>query len=181
MSNKIYSAQYYENDAVQLVMLPYKYHTMSMAVILPKAKDGLPAVESSLTFEDLQTWLDTATPREVELYLPRWKSASAFELTKTLAAMGMPLVFDPEKADLSGMNASEKLFLSAVLQSVFIDVGEEGTEAAAATAGVAATAAAPAAPPTGPVVFRADHPFLYLIVHQSKPILFMGRVVNPSQ
>jgi len=181
MSNKIYSAQYFENDAVQLVMLPYKHHTMSMAVILPKAKDGLSAVESSLSFEDLQTWLDTATPREVELYLPRWKSASAFELTKTLAAMGMPLVFDPDKADLSGVNATEKLFLSAVLQSVFIDVAEEGTEVAAATAGFPTAAEAPVAPPAGPVVFRADHPFLYLIVHQSKPILFMGRVANPTQ
>ena len=55
----------------------------------------------------------------------------------------------------------------------FVDVNEEGTEAAAATGVVAGKGVTP--------VFRADHPFIFLIVEKdSGTVLFMGRVVNPE-
>jgi serpin B len=57
-----------------------------------------------------------------------------------------------------------------------VEVNEEGTEAAAATAVAMKFLSMPAPPP----VFRADHPFLFLIRHNSsESILFLGRVVNP--
>jgi len=57
-----------------------------------------------------------------------------------------------------------------------VDVNEKGTEAAAATGVMIGTRGLP--PPTPE--FRADHPFIFLIRHNStKSILFMGRVVNP--
>ncbi|PIV10476.1 MAG: serpin family protein, partial [Candidatus Portnoybacteria bacterium CG03_land_8_20_14_0_80_41_10] len=55
---------------------------------------------------------------------------------------------------------------------------EEGTEAAAATAVVMELKS------VGPsiAVFRADHPFIFLIQdNQSGNILFLGRVINPGQ
>ncbi|MEK8019012.1 MAG: serpin family protein, partial [Candidatus Parabeggiatoa sp.] len=59
----------------------------------------------------------------------------------------------------------------------FVEVNEQGTEAAAATAVFATTRGLP--PPTPE--FRADHPFIFLIRHNSSgSILFMGRVVNPQ-
>jgi len=63
-----------------------------------------------------------------------------------------------------------------VFHKAFVDVNEEGTEAAAATAVVMK-------PKNGhrPPLFRADHPFLFLIRDkQTGGILFMGRVVNPA-
>ncbi len=60
-----------------------------------------------------------------------------------------------------------------------MDVNEEGTEAAAAT-GVAVGARV-AMIPREPPLFRADHPFLFLIVdNRTKSILFLGRVVEPK-
>jgi serpin B len=59
-----------------------------------------------------------------------------------------------------------------------VDVNEEGTEAAAAT-GVTMrlTSAGPGQTP----VFRAEHPFLFLIRdNHSRSILFIGRVMNPK-
>ncbi len=91
----------------------------------------------------------------------------------------MPLAFDQDRADFSGMSTEEKLYISAVLHKAFVDVNEKGTEAAAATAVVVATRAALA--PTEPAVFRADHPFLFLILDsRTRSILFLGRVVNPQ-
>ena len=57
-----------------------------------------------------------------------------------------------------------------------MEVNEEGTEAAASTA-VVMTLGAPKLP-----VFRADHPFLFLIHdNKSSSILFIGRVANPTE
>jgi serpin B len=70
-----------------------------------------------------------------------------------------------------------------VIHKAFIDVNEAGTEAAAATAVVMMeTMALPPRPHAQPLVFRADHPFLYLIRdNHSGSILFMGRVTDPTK
>jgi len=64
-----------------------------------------------------------------------------------------------------------------VVHKAFVDVEETGTEAAAATGVVMMKRAARPAPP---VVFRADHPFLFLIRdNRSGSILFLGRLLRP--
>ena len=103
-------------------------------------------------------------------------------LNHSLTALGMrdPFIFG--KADFWGMNgikppSAEALYISAVFHKAFVDVNEEGTEAAAATAVAMAAGAAPGKP----LVFRADHPFLYLIREgNTGAVLFMGRLVNPK-
>ena len=78
------------------------------------------------------------------------------------------------------MNGKKDLFISAVVHKAFVDVNEEGTEAAAATAIVMNRMAA--MPADQPPVFRADHPFLFLIRHEkSGAILFMGRIADPTK
>jgi serpin B len=65
-----------------------------------------------------------------------------------------------------------------VIHKAFVDVNEEGTEAAAATA---VMMRALAAPMDKPKVFKADHPFIYLIRdNRSGVILFMGRLSEPD-
>jgi serpin B len=89
--------------------------------------------------------------------------------------MGMPLLFTPGQADLSGMNGARNLFVGAVVHKAFVDVNEEGTEAASATGVVVARGEAPVR-----TQFVADHPFVYLIRdNHSGRILFLGRLVDP--
>lgn len=60
--------------------------------------------------------------------------------------------------------------------SGFIEVNEVGTEAAAATGLIAELSAM-----IHIMKFRADHPFIYLIMDkQSGSILFIGSVYDPS-
>jgi len=74
------------------------------------------------------------------------------------------------------MATREKLFISAVVHKAFVDVNEKGTEAAAATGVAAGTLSLPP-----PAMFRADHPFLFLIRDNvTGSILFMGRLANPQ-
>jgi serpin B len=112
--------------------------------------------------------------------VPKFKMTSTFMLGGTLAAMGMPLAFQAGKADFTGITGGKEPFwIGEVIHKAFVDVNEEGTEAAAATAIMMVGAAMPSEPPP---VFRADHPFVFLI--RDKPsgcILFLGRVVNPKE
>jgi serpin B len=103
-----------------------------------------------------------------------------FSLGKMLASMGMSDAFDARRADFSPMNGSRNLFIGLVVHKAFVEVTEKGTEAAAATGvGMRATSA-PIEPPK-PEVFRADHPFLFMIRDQrTGAILFMGRLVDPQ-
>ena len=168
---------YAEDDTLQVIEMPYAGGDLSMVVLLPKAQDGLPALERSMTAERVDQWLQGLRPRSVQVFLPRFKTTTEFKLNEVLAHLGMRLAFDANAADFSGMTGTRDLYISAVVHKAFVDVNEEGTEAAAATGVVMALKAMPMKPP----VFRADHPFLFLIRDsQSGTILFMGRIVNPA-
>ena len=168
---------YAETDDLQVLEMPYEGEELSMVVLLPKATDGLPAFEKTLTQAKLDAWLAALRPREVVVFLPKFKMTSQFELSETLGSMGMPLAFSPA-ADFSGMTGKRDLMISNVIHKAFVDVNEEGTEAAAATAVVVGLTSAA---PTPVTIFRADHPFVFLIRdRRSDSILFIGRVANPK-
>ena len=81
-------------------------------------------------------------------------------------------------ADLSGVDGSRELSVSKVFHRAVVDVNEEGTEAAAATAPVTKRLLSVR---SEPVIFRADHPFLFFIQDKAtRSILFLGRLVKPS-
>jgi serpin B len=168
---------YLEDAAFQALELPYAGKDLALVVLLPRKVDGLAALERSLTSAKLTTWLGKLHAVEVDVALPKFQLTEELQLAKTLSEMGMPNAFN-SRADFSGMDGSHDLFLSAVVHKAFVDVNEKGTEAAAATGvAVKATAMLANAP-----VFRADHPFLFLIRDtRSGSILFMGRLIQPEK
>jgi len=177
MMNRTGHFGYLDGGELQALEMPYKGDALSMVVLLPKAKDGLPALEKKLSAENAAAWIAKLQKRQVQVALPRFTTTAQFMLNKTLSAMGMADAFDAGKADFSGMDGQKDLSISAVIHKAFVDVNEEGTEAAAAT-GVVMTLMAMPAPP---VEFRADHPFVFLIRDtRSGCILFVGRVANPK-
>jgi len=167
--------RYYETEDMQLLELAYKGEEVSMLVLLPKEKVRIETIEEQLKPANLHGWVEKLAEQEVDVFLPRFKITSEFQLGEVLKSMGMRLAFSGS-ADFSGMTGKKDLFISAVIHKAFVEVNEEGTEAAAAT-GVAMrlTAVVPR-----PVVFRADRPFLFLIRDKvSGSILFIGRLMKP--
>lgn len=166
-------------DDLQILEMPYgQQRQLSMVILLPKQVDGLAQIEKKLTSENLQTWLAGLRKQEVRVFLPRFTMTSQFQLRSVLESMGMTLAFT-EQADFSGISTEEQLFISAVIHKAFVDVNEQGTEAAAATGVILAPTSA--AFPQEPVVFRADHPFVFLIQdNRTGSILFLGRLTNPK-
>ncbi|MBZ5658488.1 MAG: serpin family protein [Acidobacteriia bacterium] len=175
---------YFDGGSFQVLEIPYKQKSLSMIVLLPKAMEGLSAFEQSLTPAKLQQWLGQLRPAQtVIVTMPKFKMEAQFRLGDTLIAMGMKEAFDREKADFSGLASREtmqrdgNLYVSAVIHKAYVDVNEEGTEAAAATAVIAKSLALL----RPPIIFRADHPFMFLIRdNRFGSILFIGRMTNPS-
>jgi serpin B len=164
---------YTETDELQALELPYKGKDLSMVILLPKEND-LGAVEDRLSLEKYQSMTDGMEETLVNVFLPRFKFETKYFMKEDLIEMGMPKAFS-SSADFSGIVEAGGLFIDKVIHQAFIEVNEEGTEAAAAT-GVSMLESAPIVE-----IFRADHPFIFLIRDRiTGTILFMGRVMDPS-
>lgn len=178
---------YGETSDYQAIELPYENNDLSMVIILPRA-GNTGAVEGNLGADSFGGLKKSLKSELVDVYLPKFKFDTAYSMSKTLVTMGMPTAFDSDNADFAGMYDKVKanndnLYISDVIHKAYVDLNEDGTEAAAATAVVMITAAiahGPARPE--PKVFRADHPFIFAIVHNATgSILFLGKVNDPTK
>jgi serpin B len=97
--------------------------------------------------------------------------------------MGMVDAFDPMSANFTGMvegTPDQPLVIGEVLHKAFISVDENGTEAAAATVVIMPTGTS--MNQTTPPEVHIDHPFILAIRDtQTGTLLFVGRVLNPSE
>lgn len=177
-----------------ILELPYKGDRISMFVMLPPfatarsanggVGDGVKALIDHLSTDqgsaELRDILDYgAPPRDVEVYLPRFQVEKELPLRGLLKALGAGELLGPNSADLRGFleKGEESLHLGDALHRARIEVTEEGTTAAAATALLTFRSGRP----LQPAVFKADHPFVYMIYdRQMKTILFTGVYRSPS-
>ncbi len=171
---------------VQVLEMPYEGGDLAMTFVLPRAQDGLAAIEARLDDATLASWIGAGETTPVAVSLPKFTidPPEPLPLAEDLAAMGMPTAFDRNAADFTGManppDPRQRLFISKVFHKAFVKVDEQGTEAAAATAVIMAPLGAAPAPGPRPMVFRADHPFLFFLRDlRSGVILFAGRVERP--
>ncbi|MBF0186817.1 MAG: serpin family protein [Magnetococcales bacterium] len=159
----------------------------AMLFLLPRDLAQLADLEAALSEEAVADWRRSLVNREVQIFLPRFKTEESMELSDLLIEMGMALPFDDVQADFSGITGTldpdRSLSISKVIHKTRVEVNEEGAEAAAATAILMALGCAPdSAPPPPPPVFRADHPFLYMIIQRSSgQVIFLGRMNDPSR
>ena len=179
MMNQTGPFNYAEGPDLQVLEMPYKGDELSMVILLPREADGVAKVEQGLTYDTLTAWLAQVRSHEVVVTIPRFKLSGQLSLAGTLRSMGMTDAFSGG-ADFSGMTGRRDLFISAVVHKAFVAVDEKGTEAAAATGVVMKLTSV--GPRTRPVVFLADHPFMFLIRDRvSGAILFVGRLTDPGQ
>jgi serpin B len=184
MTREKLNLKYAQATGVTMVELPYASGDLAMDIILPDDAKDLPNIESNLS-ADLGSLLSFLAPTEdMTVTIPRFTMTIATPLNDTLVALGMSSAFDQNSADFSAMidqkkaKADDRLYLSAVYHKAFIAVDESGSEAAAATAVVGAVPTSVEIKP----VFRADHPFVYVIRDtKTGAILFIGRVLDPTQ
>lgn len=170
--------EYMKTDEVEMLQMPFKGEGLLMTVILPKEHE-LAALESSLTLDDIHRWKKSLREERVDVYLPRFRIKSSYFLSDCLANLGMPEAFE-KTANFTGISAAGGLFINEVIHQAYVDINEEGAEASAATAVMIGETASRDAEVAS--VFRADHPFLFMIEDKETGcMLFMGKVGNPGK
>lgn len=165
-------------EDVSVLELPYRADDveLSMFVILPRDIDGLLSLENRLNETTFRDWISNVEMNKVSVTLPKFDITYSRQLNNDLQKMGMKTAFNAD-ADFSAVTGNKDLFLSLVIHKATITVDEDGTEAAAATAGVMNMLSV--YDPDEPVIFCANHPFLYAVVEKTTgTVLFMGRLTE---
>ncbi|XP_075889390.1 heparin cofactor 2 [Nelusetta ayraudi] len=155
-----------------VLQLPYRGN-ISMLIALPRKLTGMRTLEQQISPTVVNKWLQNMTNRTREVVLPRFKLEQNYDLIENLKEMGLTDLFK-QTGDFSEMT-SERVVINWLKHQGIITVNEEGTEAAALTQ-------VGFMPLSSQMRFTVDHPFLFLVYeHRTDCLLFVGRVVNPSQ
>lgn len=183
MMNQSESFGYVARDNVKILEMKYEKSDLVMDVILPDATNGIGALEDQLAKGAFSEWMKNPLPqRKVDVSLPKTSFTWGGSMKPALRTMGMSKAFDEAAADFSGL-ASRKdergnLYISDVIHKAFVAIDEQGTEAAASTAVIIARETSVESKHE---VFKADHPFVFMIRDAKRNrVLFMGRVTNPK-
>ena len=144
-------------------------------VFLPKEDNGLAAMIKELASLDLSSLGSKAKGEYVQYRIPKFVIESSFELKETLEALGVRRAFT-NWAEFDKMISGENVKIDEVIQKATLKLNENGIEGAATTViGMMATSPGPGYEPPKPIVFHADHPFVYVISERSSgTILFTG-------
>ena len=183
MEKTIGPLHYAEIDGVQILKIPYKSDSnrLSMIIALPKDIDGIRDLENNLTYDMFTAWTRDTEPRNVQMYIPKFKITTKYGSGATIPAfenLGIYDLFNSTRADLSGMSPS-LLFVGNIFHDAFVNVDEIGTEAAAVTSIFGYKVSERVY--HDPVTFRADHPFIFAIWDdETNVILFMGKMSDPT-
>ena len=112
----------------QVLELPYQDDATSMIVILPNADTGLAAMEAALTPQALNAaltgTLSQPRRRTVQLFLPRFKVNTKYDLVDPLQTLGVKAAFS-DAANFTGISRAQDLKISKVVQKVFVGKGEK--------------------------------------------------------
>lgn len=168
--------QYYGDDELQVVRLPYGNGSFAMLAMLPAEGTPINSLIADVTVDQWHQWLSGLSELEVELFMPRFTYEFEISLGHILSDMGMGIAFS-RAADFTAIADVSDLHISEVKHKAFVDVNEAGTEAAAVTSIEMGTTAVG---PTHPVI-RLDRPFAFIIYERSTgTMVFAGKVAEPK-
>ncbi|XP_073929953.1 serpin I2 [Castor canadensis] len=159
----------------QVLELPYKGDDFSLIIILPAEDVNIEEVEKLITAHQVLKWISEMQEEEVEISLPRFKIEQKLDFKEAFFSLNITEIFSGG-CDLSGITDSSEVYVSQVMQKIFFEMNEDGSEAAAST-GVQI----PVIMSLTQTQFIVNHPFLFIVMNNpTESILFMGRVASPD-
>lgn len=126
---------YLEDDNTVGFLKYYKDNKYAFVALLPDEGTSIADYAATLTGDKIMNLLDSSQDVTVYASIPKFESDYSLDLAQALKDMGMPLAFDADYADFTGLGTSENgnIYIGRVLHKTFITVDELGTKAGAAT------------------------------------------------
>ncbi|XP_057714596.1 serine protease inhibitor 2.1 isoform X2 [Corythoichthys intestinalis] len=158
---------------VRVLKLPY-LEGVSMLILLPNKGVDYNIIDDEITAKRMLGWIKKLQKTKLEINIPKFKMEESYSLHHILPEMGFVSLFGGS-ANLTKLSKDKGLKVSEVLHKAVVDVDEVGTTAAAATTiGII--------PYSLPRTFIVNRPFFFFIYHEdTKSLLFMGRVIDPTK
>ena len=160
--------RYCTNEVYTGIWLPFgSGDRWSMKVLLPEEGKTIDDIVKSLTGESWENnyWQHAI----VDIKMPRFSTKSDIMLNDMVSKLGVPSIFDPQKADFSLISKNQKQFyVSQMKQKAAIEVNEEGTKTTAVTVAMMEGSNII----NGKGEFHANRPFVYVIQEWSSGAIF---------
>ncbi len=179
MMNQTSLFPYFENEALQLLVMPFKStDNLALATFFLLPKGDLKELESFLTGDSIEELLASTQNREVSVKIPRFKLKNRIKPEETLQKLGMGKAF-ARGANFSDITEEARLEITQIIHEAVFACDEAGVIAAAAT-GIAMGVTCVKPRPKIVFNFVADHPFLFGIIDLNSGLtLFLGKLQNP--
>lgn len=170
---------YFEDDTFQAIELPYKNNRYSMIIFLPKNKDYDYSKMNLIEMSEKFCSYENCKYKKVNIFLPKFDLTNQYDLVPILRAVGIKDIFSSTNANIPKIFVNDKrIFVDTAIHQVRIMVNEKETKAAAVTM-FGIKAAGPLSQ-IDSVIFKADHPFCYVIRDKDLNLnLFSGIIRNP--
>ncbi len=166
------SLTYVSMNDCDILNIPF-HNNFNMVVLMPERNVNVKDFMNSLSLTNWKDIINSLAPKNLRIFLPKFKLESDISLKTYLNKLGINEIFSNSGA-LSKMSPSG-LFVNKVKQSSIINIDEYGAEAAAVT--VMQADGSSGGHSTPPADIRIDHPFVFIIYEQnSNVILFTGCV-----
>lgn len=171
---------YADFDGIQVLEMPYTTPELSLIVILPHDSNSENISNYIPDYAQYEKICQNLRFNDVYVEIPKFKTESSFKLADVLMEMGVKSAFN--SADFSGITDNNNLAISEVIQKVFFEVDEKGSEAAAATAVIMyETSSVQTIEFDNLESFIANRPFIYILKENKyNTPLFVGLYVNPK-
>lgn len=176
------SFRYAETEDLQVVRLPFGAKRVFAAYfLLPKNGQPINQLIEELGLEFTSLFRTMSTEKGT-VYIPRFElEYTASKLEETLKSFGVVSAFSSKEADFRNLlknPSGEPTKLDRFIHTAKAKFTEAGAEFAAVTVGRGITATSA---DDGPFIFRADHPFAVVIMHDpTEMVLALGVVHDPK-
>lgn len=162
----------------------FKYYSggrYAFVALLPNEGISLSAYLSALDGESLRRLIsEREQPAEFCVRIPKFDVAYETDLAAALGKMGVTDVFDPDRANLSGIGSLPygDLYLDCVIHKTFLSLNERGGRAGAASGYGFYGATAE----TEPKEVYLTRPFVYMLIDcETNLPLFIGTMNDPTK
>ncbi|XP_050753867.1 alpha-1-antitrypsin-like [Gymnogyps californianus] len=157
----------------EVVQIPYKGDVAALFILPNEGK--MKQLEDALTKDTVSKWEKSLERWRIEVYIPKLLISGTYDLKKMFMNLGVTTGVFSDQADLSGISGKADVKVSKAAHKALLKIHENVTEAAAVTG-------RDLLPHSVPPVVKFSCPFLLLIVDQyTQSILFMGKIVNPTE
>ncbi|XP_030756132.1 serine protease inhibitor 27A-like [Sitophilus oryzae] len=174
---------YYESSVLdaKILRLPYKSSNISMFIVLPLSKGGLPELIRKINLVDLHRELFQMNKKLIQVSIPKFQFKFKASYYNLLKDYGFRTMFQNTASFTQIVKGHSsilrKLVVSDILQTTGIQVDEEGSIAYAATDVIVGNKIG-----VPDSTFNASHPFLFFLQEDKEgTVFFVGKIENPLQ